>query len=324
MRHRTFGRTGWRVSEIGYGAWPIGGGMWEEVPAARAKAALHAALETGIDFFDTALTYGMGLSERLVGEVLREAGARERVRVATKVPPMSRIWPADPSVPLRDAYPAHWIRECAEQSLSNLDLGPIDLLQLHTWTDAWVDDPEWYEALSALRDEGKIRAFGVSVNDHAPSSALEVTRSGKIDSIQVIYNIFDQSPEAELFPAAQETGVGVIARVPLDEGSLAGKYTRETVFPEGDFRGNYFAGEKLAETVERVDRLRPILERPGQSLAQGALRFCLSHPAVSTVIVGSTNPEHVRQNAEASEAGPLPAETVEALRAHRWERNFYR
>jgi aryl-alcohol dehydrogenase-like predicted oxidoreductase len=324
MRHRIFGRTGWRVSEIGYGAWPIGGGMWEEVPAARAREALHAALDAGVDFFDTALTYGMGLSERLVGEVLREAGARERVRVATKVPPLSRIWPASPEVPLRDAYPAHWIRECAEQSLDNLDIGPIDLLQLHTWTDAWTDEPEWYDALSALRDEGKIRAFGVSVNDHDPASALRVTRSGKIDSIQVIYNIFDQSPAAELFPAAAEAGVGVIARVPLDEGSLAGKYTRETVFPEGDFRASYFAGERLGETVERVDRLRPILERPGQSLAQGALRFCLSDPAVCTVIVGSTNPEHVRQNAEASALGRLDAETLDALSSHEWTRNFYR
>jgi aryl-alcohol dehydrogenase-like predicted oxidoreductase len=298
--------------------------MWEEIPAERAKGALRAALEAGIDFFDTALTYGQGHSERLVGEVVREAGVRERVRVATKVPPMSRVWPAHPGVPLRDAYPAHWIRECAEQSLKNLDIGPIDLLQLHTWTDAWVDDPEWYDALSALRDEGKIRAFGVSVNDHDPASALQVTRSGKIDSVQVIYNIFDQSPEAELFPAAVEAEVGVIARVPLDEGSLAGKYTRETVFPEGDFRGSYFAGERLGETVDRVERLRPILERPDQSLAQGALRFCLSHPAVSTVIAGSTNPEHVRQNAAASELGALDAGRVEALREQAWERDFYR
>lgn len=324
MRHRTFGRTGWQVSEIGYGAWPIGGGMWEEIPAARAREALHAALEAGVDFFDTALTYGGGRSERLVGEVIREAGARDRVRVATKVPPMSRVWPVYPGVPLREAYPAEWIRECAEQSLANLQLGPIDLLQLHTWTDAWTDDDEWYDALSALRDEGKIRAFGISVNDHDPGSALEVTRSGKIDSIQVIYNIFDQSPEAELFPVAMEANVGVIARVPLDEGSLAGKYTAETTFPEGDFRGAYFAGEKLTKTVERVERLRPILERPGQSMAQGALRFCLSHPAVSTVIVGSTNPEHVRQNAAASDLGGLDKEIVEELREHAWERNFYR
>ncbi len=324
MRHRTFGRTGWRVSEIGYGAWPIGGGMWEEIPESRAKAALHAALDAGIDFFDTALTYGNGHSERLVGEVLREAGARERVRVATKVPPLSQVWPAHPGVPLHEAYPAHWIRGCAEQSLRNLDIGPIDLLQLHTWTDSWVDDSEWYEALSGLRDEGKIRAFGVSVNDHDPGSALRVTRSGKIDSIQVIYNVFDQSPAAELFPAAGEAQVGVIARVPLDEGSLAGKFTRETTFPPGDFRGSYFAGERLGETVDRVDGLRPLLEHPGQSLAQGALRYCLSHPAVSTVIVGSTSPEHVRQNANASGFGALDAGTLEALEGHAWQRNFYR
>lgn len=324
MRYRTFGRTGWQVSEIGYGAWPIGGGMWVEVPEERSKAALHAVLEAGIDFFDTALAYGNGLSERLVGAVLREAGARDRVRVATKVPPLSRVWPAHPGVPLQEAYPAHWIRECAEQSLRNLDSGPIDLLQLHTWTDAWADDPEWYDALSALRDEGKIRAFGVSVNDHDPASALQVTQSGKIDSVQMIYNIFDRSPEAELFPAAVEAQVGVIARVPLDEGSLTGKYSRDTVFPPGDFRESYFAGERLGETVDRVERLRPLLERPDQSLAQGALRFCLSHPAVSTVIAGSTNPEHIRQNAKVAELGPLDEGTLEALAPHAWPRNFYR
>lgn len=323
MRERTFGRTGWRVSEIGYGAWQIGGTRWGEVGEEEARAAVRAALEAGITFFDTALAYGEGRSERLVGEVLRESGARERVRVATKVPPRNREWPARPSTPLREAFPAAWIRECAEQSLRNLDAGPIDLLQLHVWTDAWAEDAEWYDALSALEEEGKILAFGVSISEHDPASAVRVTRSGKVAAIQAIYNVFEQAPEEELFPAAQEQGVAVIARVPLDEGSLAGKYRPDTVFPDGDFRLAYFAGDRLRETAERVERLRPLLEEPGQTLAQGALRFCLSHPAVSTVIVGSTSPDHVRQNARVSDLGPLDPETKEALRAHAWARNFY-
>jgi len=324
MRHRTLGRTGWPVSEIGYGAWQIGGEMWGEVPEARARAALHAALEAGIDFFDTALAYGDGRSERLIGAVLREAGARDRVRVATKVPPMNREWPARPQVPLREVFPARWIRACAERSLRNLRTEPIDLLQLHVWTDAWAADDEWYDALAQLREEQKILAFGVSVNDHDPASAVAVTRSGRIDTIQVIYNVFDQTPEAELFPAAEEQNVGVIARVPLDEGSLTGTLRPDTRFPPGDWRSRYFTPERLPEVVARVERLRPLLERPGQTLAQGALRFCLSHPAVSTVIVGTANPDHVREDAAASELGPLDPETREALRAHAWPRNFYR
>ncbi|HET9983004.1 MAG TPA: aldo/keto reductase [Longimicrobiales bacterium] len=323
MRHRTFGRIGWSVSEIGYGAWQIGGNMWGTVEEERAEAALEAALEAGIDFFDTALAYGMGRSERLVGRVLRRSGARERVRVATKVPPRNGQWPARAEAPLREVFPAAWIRECAERSLDNLDIGAIDLLQLHVWTDSWADDAEWYEALAALREEGSIRALGVSVNDHDPASALRVTRSGRIDSLQVIYNVFDQSPARELFPAAREMDVGVIVRVPLDEGSLAGRLTTETRFPPQDMRSRYFAPERLPEVVRRVEALRPVLETDGQSMAEGALRFCLSDPAVSTVIVGSADPAHVRRNAAVSEQGPLPAATVEALRGHAWPRNFY-
>lgn len=323
MKHRSFGRTGWQVSEIGYGAWQIGGTQWGPVREEQARAALHAALEAGITFFDTALAYGWGRSEQLVGKVIREAGVRDRVTIATKVPPKNRTWPARPGMPLREVFPASWIRECAELSLRNLDVGPIDLLQLHVWTDAWADDAEWYDALASLQEEGKIRAFGVSVTENDPASAVRVTRSGKIDSIQVIYNVFDQTPEEALFPAAQENDVAVIVRVPLDEGSLAGTLRPDTTFPRDDFRAMYFTPERLPETVERVERLRPLLEAPGQSMAQGALRFCLSHPAVSTVIVGSTNPEHVRDNAAASDLGPLDAATREALRAHAWQRNFY-
>ena len=322
MRTRRFGRTGWEVSEIGYGAWQIGGNMWGHVSQREAEAVLEAALEAGVTFFDTALAYGEGRSEQVLGGVLRRTGMREQVRVATKVPPKDRRWPARPDARLRDIFPAAWITECTRRSIAFLGFEP-DLQQLHVWTDSWADDPEWYEALLALKEEGACRAFGVSVNDHDPASAVRVTASGRIDSLQVIYNVFDQTPERELFPAARENDVAVIVRVPLDEGSLGGKLRRDSKFAKDDVRSSYFRGERLVQTVDRVERLRPVLENTEQTLAQGALRFCLAHEAVSTVIVGTTKPDHVRDNARVSDRGALDEETVSALRAHAWPRNFY-
>jgi aryl-alcohol dehydrogenase-like predicted oxidoreductase len=323
MLNRRLGRPGWRVSEIGYGAWQIGGTMWGDITDEAGRAAVDAALEAGIDFFDTALAYGHGRSERLIGEALRASGDRDRLYVATKVPPHNWQWPARHDTAIRDAFPADWIRDCAMRSLSNLGGDPIDLLQLHVWTDAWIDEPEWYETLCALQEEGVIRAFGVSTNDNDPDGAIRIVKSGRIDTVQVIYNVFDQSPEEGLFPAAQANDVGVIARVPFDEGSLGGLFTKGMTFPEGDMRRGYFAGDRLDETVRRVERLRPLLETGSQSLAQGALRFCLSHPAVSTVIAGSTNPEHIRSNAEASKMGMLEPPTRIKVKSHAWSRNFY-
>ena len=260
--------------------------------------------------------------EQVLGGVLRRTGMRKQVRVATKVPPKDRRWPARHDARLRDVFPAAWITECTHRSIEFLGFEP-DLQQLHVWSDTWADDPEWYEALLALKEQGACSAFGVSVNDHEPQSALRVTASGRIDSLQVIYNVFDQTPERELFPAAREHDVAVIVRVPLDEGSLGGKLTRDSKFAKDDVRSNYFRGGRLAETVDHVDRLRPVLENKEQTLAQGALRFCLTHEAVSTVIVGTTKPDHVRDNARVSDRGVLDEETVSALRAHAWPRNFY-
>lgn len=319
---RRFGRTGWQVSEIGYGAWQIGGNMWGDVPDKVAEDALEAALEAGITFFDTAYAYGEGRSEQVLGRVLKRTGMIGKVRVATKVPPMDWQWPARHTAPLRDVFPAHWIREITGKSLANLGFEP-DLQQLHVWSDSWADDAEWSDTLLELKENGSIRAFGVSVNDHEPGSALRVASSGKIDSLQVIYNIFDQTPEAELFPAAQQHDVAVIVRVPLDEGSLGGKLTRNTRFDAKDVRSRYFRGDRLVHTVEHVEALRPVLEQHDQTLAQGALRFCLSNPAVSTVIAGSVNPRHIHDNASVSEMGPLAAATITRLRSHAWPRNYY-
>lgn len=323
MKRRRLGRTGWEIGEVGYGAWQIGGQTFGAVAEREARAAIDAALESGVDFFDTALVYGDGRSERLLGEGLAAAGMRASVRVATKVPPRNLAWPARPEYPLGDVFPAEWIRASCERSLRNLADHPIDLLQLHVWTDAWLEETEWEEALQSLVRDGLILAFGVSANDHDPGSAVGVVRSGRIDTVQVIYNIFDTSPEDELLPAATEHDVGVIARVPFDEGSLTGAYDEATTFEKGDMRNVYFAGDRLRGTVERVEALRPILVTADQTLAQGALRFCLSHPAVSTVIPGSTNPHHVRENSRAGEQGLLEDETRERLKPFEWRRNFY-
>ena len=311
------------VSEIGYGAWQIGGNMWGDVSDERARAALRAAIDSGVDFFDTALAYGNDRSEQLVGRVLRDARVLDDVRIATKVPPLNREWPARADARLRDVFPMRWIRECAERSLRNLRREPIDLLQLHVWADAWTDDNEWVDAMLELREAEKIRAFGVSLNSHEPDSGVRVVASGRIDSVQVIYNVFDDTAATELFPAAAENDVAVIVRVPLDEGSLAGTLRDDTTFADEDWRATYFTPDRLPETAARVEKLRPVLQTRDQTLAQGALRFCLTPPEVSTVIVGSTNAAHVADNAAVSELGPLDEETLDRLKAHRWARNFY-
>jgi aryl-alcohol dehydrogenase-like predicted oxidoreductase len=292
--------------------------MWGGRRDDDARQALRRAREQGVNLIDTALVYGDGHSERLVGEVVREGWPE--LLIATKVPPKSMDWPAPAGARLADFFPADWIRSCCERSLRNLRMERIDLLQLHVWADAWTDRDEWYECLSDLRREGKIRLLGVSINSHDPASAVHLARSGRVDVLQVFYNVFDQSPEDALFPACLEHGVGVLARVPLDEGSLTGKLRADTQFPAGDFREQYFGGPLLGETVKRVEALRPLLEPASATLARGALRFCLSHPAVSSVIPGMRNPQQVDDNCGASDQGPLPPDLLARLRPHRWVR----
>jgi len=321
MRYRKLGKNGPEVSEIGFGAWAIGGAMWGGRRDDDARASLERAFERGVNFYDTALVYGDGHSERLVGEFARAHAGK--VYVATKVPPKSYIWPARPNAVLRDSFPAEWIIESAERSLKHLGLERIDLLQLHVWADSWTDEDEWYAAFDKLRAQGKVRLVGISINSHDPQSAVRVVQSGKVDALQVFYNIFDQSPEDALFPACLEHGVGILARVPFDEGSLTGKLREDTTFPPGDFRAEYFGGGLLKETVRRVEALRPIIEGEASSMARGALRYCLSHPAVSTVIPGMRSTEQVDQNTAASDDGPLPPATLQALKPHRWVRKPY-
>jgi aryl-alcohol dehydrogenase-like predicted oxidoreductase len=321
MRYRKLGKNGFEVSEIGFGSWAIGGAMWGGRRDDDARRALARAFDRGVNFFDTALVYGDGHSERLVGEFVR--GHRDHAYVATKVPPKSFQWPARPGSPLKEFFPASWIIECAERSLKNLGVERIDLLQLHVWADDWTDDDEWHGAFEKLRSDGKIRLSGISINSHDPQSAVRVVQKRRVDALQVFFNIFDQSPADALFPACIEHGVGVLARVPFDEGSLTGKLTKETKFPEGDFRNSYFGGGKLAETVDRVEQMRPILESTAATMARGALRWVLSHPAVSTAIPGMRSDQQVDDNTAASDDGPLPPETMDALKAFRWVRSPY-
>ncbi len=321
MRYRTLGRTGFSVSEIGYGAWGIGGKMWLGGSDDEALAALRRAFERGLNFIDTALAYGDGHSERLVGRVLRDAPGR--VYVGTKIPPKNYLWPARPGIGIQKVFPYDYIVRCTEQSLRNLALDTIDLQQYHVWNPEWLGRDEWRRGIEDLKRSGKVRAFGISINDHQPDSALEVIRTGLIDTVQVIYNIFDQSPEQNLFPLCQELNIGVLARVPLDEGSLTGSITPETTFPPGDWRNEYFSGDRKRQVAERVAALRRDLEGVEGTLAEIALRFCISHPAVSCVIPGMRRVKTVESSCSVSDQGPLDAATLAKLKRHVWRRNFY-
>ena len=318
MRTRVLGRTGIEVSEIGYGAWGIGGKMWLGGTDDESIGALKRAFELGLNFIDTALVYGEGHSERLVGQI-----APANVYIATKVPPKNYLWPARPGIAIADVFPYDHIMRSTEQSLRNLDRESVDLQQLHVWNPEWIDDDGWRRAFEDLKKSGKVRFVGVSINDHQPDSAIELIKTGLIDTVQVIYNIFDQSPEVRLLPLALELNIGVLARVPLDEGALTGTVDENTTFPEGDFRNRYFKGDRKKQVVEHVNALKKDLEGIEGSLPQIALRFCLSNLAVSTVIPGMRSVRNVEANIAASDAGPLPLDIRAILKQHAWDRNFY-
>ena len=316
MRYREFGRTGWQVGEIGYGMWGMGG--WSGSDDAESLASLHRAVEQGCTFFDTALAYGVGHSENLLGQIVR-AHPDRRLIVATKVPPKNLKWPGKAEYPVADTFPPDHIREFTGRSLKNLGLERIDLLQFHVWDDAWATDDGWPAAIDALKRAGTIGAFGISVNRWQPENVLRALDTGLVDAVQVVYNIFDQAPEDRLFPVCREQGVAVIARVPFDEGTLTGTITRESRWPESDWRSTYFNPAHLEESVSRAERLAPLVPADA-TMAEMALRFILSSPEVATVIPGMRKTRHVDANLAASDRGPLAPGLVAALRAHRWDR----
>ncbi len=316
MRYRRLGRTGLMASEIGHGLWGMGG--WTGGDDAGAFQALEKAVALGVNFFDTAWAYGDGKSDRTLGRLLA-AHPGGTLIAASKVPPKNLKWPADPRDKYEDVFPEEHVREFADRIRAALRRDSIDLLQLHVWDDGWTESAAFARAVEALKREGVIRWFGISLNRWEPWNGLKAVRSGLVDTVQVIYNVFDQAPEDELFPACRQHDVGVIARVPLDEGSLAGHLTRDSRFPAGDWRAGYFGPDNLGPTVDRVERLR--VELPDSlPLPEAALRFILNSSDVHTTIVGMRTVGHVIQNANASTQGPLDPELASRVRRHRWDR----
>jgi aryl-alcohol dehydrogenase-like predicted oxidoreductase len=321
MKYRVLGKTGASVSEIAFGAWGIGQDMWVGATDKESERALGQALDLGVNFIDTALGYGDGHSEHLVGSVVRRRD--DTAYVATKVPPKNLEWPARDGVAADDAFPKEHVLRSTEISLRNLGLDAVDLLQFHVWSDEWTESGTWRDAIDELKEAGKIRWFGISLNEHQAANGIEAVKSGAVDVVQVLYNIFDQSPEDELFPACEREDVGVIVRVPLDEGGLTGNIGPETVFAPEDWRNAYFRDDRRQEVYERVAAIATDLQRPVADMPALALQFCLSASAVSTVAVGMRSIEHVRANTAVSDGPRLGATQLDELRAHRWVRDFY-
>lgn len=316
MQNRTFGRTGWQVSEIGYGMWGMGG--WKGSDDTQSEKSLDLAVEQGVTFFDTAWGYGEGHSERLLGRLLRRH-PNTKLFAASKIPPRNFRWPARPEYTLEESYPASHIKKYTEKTLANLGMEQIDLMQFHTWDDGWADGEEWQRAVEDLKKEGKVAAMGISMNRWEPENGMRALKTGLIDAVQVIYNIFDQAPEDVLFPYCREHGIAVIARVPFDEGTLTGNITRDTVFPEGDWRGTYFVPENLHASADRADLLRPLVPA-GMTMAEMALRFILENNDVATIIPGMRKPRNVLANTATSDGRGLPADLMKTLKKHRWDR----
>lgn len=325
MKYRPFGKHGFQCSEIGFGAWAIGG-SWGTQADADSLAALHRALDLGCNFIDTAAGYGDGRSERLIAQVLRDraaAGRKEQVFVATKTPPAQGIWPPSPYCRADERYPEKYLRENIASRLTNLGTGKIDLLQLHTWTRAWNRNPTPFKVLRQLQMEGQVGLIGVSTPEQDQNSVIDLMRGGWVDSVQVIYNLFEQEPAAELLEVARDCGVGVIVRVAFDEGALTGKFTADTKFAPDDFRANYFAGDRLGRAIAHAAEIQRDLVGTGYTMPQAALKWVLAHPAVSTVIPGIRSVAQADANCGTSDLPPMPAAMVEKLRRHNWRRGVW-
>ena len=321
MKYRKFGSTGWDVSEIGFGAWAIGGG-WGAQDDPDSLKALHRAIDLGVNFIDTAQGYGNGHSERLIGKVLKERS--EAIYVATKIGPEGNgPWPPSPYCDASVRYSEKYLRRSVEERIQNLGTEAIDILQLHSWTRAWNDNPLPLQILAELKKEGKVRAIGISTPEQDQNCAVQLMRDGVIDSLQVIYNIFEQEPAAQILPVAAETSTAVIVRVAFDEGVLTGKYTAGHQFPEGDFRRNYFASDRMARAAARVEKLKADLEGSDRTLPETALSFVLAHPSVSTVIPGIRNIQPAEANTSVSDLPPLDENTLSKLRTHNWRRGIW-
>jgi aryl-alcohol dehydrogenase-like predicted oxidoreductase len=317
MNYRRFGRTGWNVSEIGYGMWGMAG--WTGSEDAESLSALQRSVDLGCNFFDTAWAYGDGHSETLLGKILH-ANPGKTLYAATKIPPKNRRWPGRREYSLDDCFPPDYIEDYVHKSLKNLNAAAIDLMQFHIWEDAWLNDDRLARSIEKMRASGKVRAVGISQNRWEPWNGIRAVRSGLVDAVQVIYNIFDQNPEDALFPVCREKDVAIIARVPFDEGTLTGTITLESTWPKGDWRNTYFVPENLKSSVRHADALKPLVPA-GATLPEVALRFILNNPDVATMIPGMRKPHHVESNISASDKGALPADLHAKLQKHRWDRS---
>ena len=317
---RPLGKTGLQVAEVGYGAWGISGKQWIGADDSESTRALERYIELGGNFIDTALAYGEGHSEQLVGEVARR---HPGTLVATKIPPKNQKWPARPGIPVTEVYPAEYVVACTETSLKHLGMDSVDVQQFHVWNDDWLGDGDWQDAVTQLKHDGKIGHFGISINDHQPNNAIRAIEAGVVETVQVIYNIFDQTPQQRLLDACHAHGVGVIVRVALDEGSLTGTITPETSFAPDDFRNVYFGGDRKAELQPKLRAIEQDLGISTEQLPETALRFVLSHPAVSTVIVGMRSVRNVERNMALADGKGLDAAAVQKLHRHAWDRNWY-
>ncbi|MBX2976805.1 MAG: aldo/keto reductase [Ignavibacteriaceae bacterium] len=322
MFYKKFGRTENEVSLLGFGCWGIGKSLWIGAEDTESKKALHRAIDEGVNFFDTALVYGDGHSESLVGEVEKESG--KTMFIATKVPSMKMEWPAKDESTLQESFPTDYIIKTTEQSLRNLKRDYVDVQQFHVWNDKWANQDEWKEAVYRLKKDGKVRYFGISINDHQPWNGIEAAKTGLIDSFQVIFNIFDQSPTDELLPFCAENNIAVIVRVPFDEGALTGMITPETTFPEGDFRNYYFRKERKAEVEKRVAKIQKEIQLETSTIAEAALRYLVSFNEVTTIIPGMRSEKNLLANINSILKGGLSPELLEQLKSHRWEKNYYK
>jgi aryl-alcohol dehydrogenase-like predicted oxidoreductase len=316
MKYRKFGGSGIEVSDIAHGLWGMGG--WSGSNDTESMAALQLAVDLGCNFFDSAWAYGDGKSDSLLGQIIAKNSSK-RLYSASKIPPKNLRWPASPKYNYQDVFPPEHVFKYADLIRKKIGIDSIDLLQFHVWDDTWTDEPDFRSTVEKLKRDGTIRFFGLSLNRWEPENGIKAIRTGLVDAVQVIYSIFDQSPEDELFPLCQELEIGVIVRVALDEGSLGGKMTRDTKFPASDWRSGYFNPQNLANTLDRVGRLKAILPA-GMSLPEMALRFVISHPAVSTTIIGMRKLDHVRENIAFSDKGPLDPQLLQELKKHRWDR----
>jgi aryl-alcohol dehydrogenase-like predicted oxidoreductase len=320
MKYRKLGRTGIEVSEVGFGAWAIGS-HWGMQKKSDSIAALNKAIDMGVNFIDTARGYGEGKSEKIIGEVLKERS--ETITVATKIPPSPGPWPPSPYCKVEERYPENYLRKMLDKARTNLQRDCIDILQLHTWTRAWNENPKALDILAKLREEGKLKYIGVSTPEHDQNALIGLMRMGYLDTVQVIYNIFQQEPAAEFLPVAQKENVGVVVRMAFDEGVLTGKYTSNHKFPKEDFRTRYFAGDRLERAVGRVKEIEKDIAGSGFSMAETALKFSLSHPAVSTVIAGIRNKDQAERNVLVSDMHDLPEDILERLKKHYWLKAFW-